>query len=496
MALVLAIATVFLACWFCYKLYNRELEKLAESLPGDKPLPIVGNALSLISARNLKDIIKIIRDYTTKYEKDGIVKVWLGPILMVFVFDTKHVEAVAESPHASHKGNIYNHFLGEVFHGVFAVSGGDDWKELKKPLTKSLTKKCILNEYHRIFIKRNKDFIDYLKEEKCGNIINIIDELRHLTFQIITETHFGLEVDEVRNPKFYWLENLDRFLEYAGTGGVRNPFQFVKVFKNFTGLPKPVENSVNEIMNYSKWVFEERKKCLAGSRTVDGKEYYPDFLMRRGVEKLKPLLETCKELNDLISGGADTTSATLASAVVFLAMFPQLQEEAYQEQLSIFGNNSAREPTVDDLASMEFLGRIMKETLRHASPFIYFKVPSENLNIGEYTVPKRVPIAIFTEPVHFNKKYWEKPNEFYPDHFLPEMEAARPAHAYLPFGFGVRICTGIQYSTNSMKITLSYIIRNFKIHTDLKFNECNFDYRLLRVLASGYKVRLEERNFK
>lgn len=39
-------------------------------------------------------------------------------------------------------------------------------------------------------------------------------------------------------------------------------------------------------------------------------------------------------------------------------------------------------------------------------------------------------------------EYWEKPNSFYPEHFLPEAEAKRPNYVYIPFSVGQRGCVG------------------------------------------------------
>lgn len=44
--------------------------------------------------------------------------------------------------------------------------------------------------------------------------------------------------------------------------------------------------------------------------------------------------------------------------------------------------------------------------------------------------------------VHHDPEYWERPNEFYPDHFLPQNVSARPTYAYIPFGIGIRSCPG------------------------------------------------------
>lgn len=45
--------------------------------------------------------------------------------------------------------------------------------------------------------------------------------------------------------------------------------------------------------------------------------------------------------------------------------------------------------------------------------------------------------------VHRNPKIWAHPNEFYPDHFLPENVATRPKYSFIPFSAGPRNCPGM-----------------------------------------------------
>lgn len=65
-----------------------------------------------------------------------------------------------------------------------------------------------------------------------------------------------------------------------------------------------------------------------------------------------------------------------------------------------------------------------------------------NIPNSHAVIPKNTPIVISITGLHNDEKYFEKPNEFYPEHFTVEANYKRPQYAYLPFGEGPRACIG------------------------------------------------------
>lgn len=70
----------------------------------------------------------------------------------------------------------------------------------------------------------------------------------------------------------------------------------------------------------------------------------------------------------------------------------------------------------------------------------HYKIPDTDTIIKEGS-----SLIIPVHGLHFDKKYYEKPEEFYPEHFTEEAKAKRPNFTYLPFGEGPRICIGMNF---------------------------------------------------
>lgn len=68
-----------------------------------------------------------------------------------------------------------------------------------------------------------------------------------------------------------------------------------------------------------------------------------------------------------------------------------------------------------------------------------YKIPDSNVLIEE-----GMPILIPVFGIHRDPQHYEKPDEFYPEHFTEEAKAGRHHYAYLPFGEGPRVCIGME----------------------------------------------------
>lgn len=67
---------------------------------------------------------------------------------------------------------------------------------------------------------------------------------------------------------------------------------------------------------------------------------------------------------------------------------------------------------------------------------------------GGYEIPAGTQMLIQGYAMHRNPEYWQKPEEFIPERFLPGGEnlAAKNPYAFVPFGAGARMCVGYKFA--------------------------------------------------
>lgn len=372
-----------------------------------------------------------------------------------------------------------------------SIIGGQRWKELRKPLTNSFTKKIFSTDYHFVFVRRTAALAQHIRDNMLGVEFDVAHLLPHSFLDMFSETHLGIQTNEVKEQKFNLVKNANTFFSTKLLTMCRYHLYSLTVGNYFSEWGRSLQKIKEEMNAFYQWVFEERGKSK--EKRKDGVEYYSDFLLRRREEKKLPHNVIRKELMDVAIAATATSTTIAASALVFLAMFPDIQEEVYQEQLSIFGN-SKRDATEKDVSAMVYLTMVIKETLRLTGAPGIFRKASEDIKLDDCIIPKGAYMYIWLQKAHRNPKHWETPNQFNPKHFLPERESARPSFAFVPFGISPRICAGFQYGLISITILLSTLLRNFEVKTTLKFEELEYDYNFLFEMSGGHNVKFIDRN--
>ncbi|PRQ42641.1 putative cytochrome P450 [Rosa chinensis] len=110
------------------------------------------------------------------------------------------------------------------------------------------------------------------------------------------------------------------------------------------------------------------------------------------------------------------------------------------------------------------LTMVIQESLRLYPPAtITAKHALADIKLGELDVPGGTNIWIFAHRLHRDPENWgPDANEFKPERFANGVsKSCKYTQAYVPFGFGPRICIGQNFVMTQMKIILSLILSKF-----------------------------------
>lgn len=145
----------------------------------------------------------------------------------------------------------------------------------------------------------------------------------------------------------------------------------------------------------------------------------------------------------------DTHSIMTSFACLCFGMNPQYQQKAFEEIRDVIGKDGIHYVTYEKLLNLKYLEMCIKDVIR-LFPIAPYKLRQtfEDTEIDGVIYPPGCAIVLGIFQLHRDPKNWEHPNDFYPDHFLPEIAEKRPNFSFVPFSGGIRNCIGNNYDNN------------------------------------------------
>jgi cytochrome P450 len=129
----------------------------------------------------------------------------------------------------------------------------------------------------------------------------------------------------------------------------------------------------------------------------------------------------------------------------------------------VFALLGGRTPTAKDLPGLPLATAVFEETLRLYPPapgLARQAIASDE--IQGYPIPARAIVMPSQWVTHRHPVYWEKPDDFRPERFLPGGATNRPKFAYFPFGGGPRVCIGNTFALMEGALVLAALAQRFQ----------------------------------
>lgn len=502
--------------------------ELAEKLPGPTGYPIVGNALEFVGSSDT-----IFRNiYKRSFEFDQVIRLWIGPKLLVFLVDPRDVEVILSSHVYIDKSPEYRFFQPWLGNGLL-ISTGQKWRAHRKLIAPTFHLN-VLKSFIDLFNANSRCVVEKMRKEGEKEF-DIHDYMSETTVEILLETAMGVskttqdrsgfeyamavmkmcDILHLRHTRVWlrpdWLFNLTKY--------GKDQIQLLEIIH---GLTKKVIKRKKEDYKAGKrnFITESKEAREAKATSVEGLSFgqssglkddldvddndvgekkrlaFLDLLIEAGQNGVVLNEQEVKEQVDTIMfEGHDTTAAGSSFFLSMMGCHPEIQEKVIQELDEIFGD-SDRPATFQDTLEMKYLERCLMETLRMYPPvpIIARQIQTDlKLASGDYTVPAGCTVVVGTFKMHRQPHIYPNPDVFNPDNFLPEKTANRHYYAFVPFSAGPRSCVGRKYAMLKLKILLSTILRNFRVKSDIKESDFRLQADIILKRAEGFRVNLQPR---
>lgn len=227
------------------------------------------------------------------------------------------------------------------------------------------------------------------------------------------------------------------------------------------------------------WPTPRNRMYRAAARELDGIVLDIIERRRRGTEHRDDLLQMLLEARDPDTGAAmddqqlrdevmtmflaghETTANALAWTFYLLSRFPAVARALTEEARDVLGDRPA---SAEDLPKLDLARRVLNESMRLYPPvWIIGRSPSEDVEIGGFDVPAKSLVFVSQWVTHRHPRFWEDPEGFDPDRWLPERAKGMHRHQFFPFAAGPRMCIGAGFAMMEGQLVLATLARRFRV---------------------------------
>ena len=166
----------------------------------------------------------------------------------------------------------------------------------------------------------------------------------------------------------------------------------------------------------------------------------------------------------LFLAGHETTSNALTWTWYLLSQHPDAESALHAEIDAVLGR---RAPTVADVPSLPVTRAILSESMRLYPPaWAMGRRALVDHRVGPYVLPRGSVIVVSPWLLHHDERWWADAGVFGLERWTDAAIAARPRHAFLPFGGGPRMCIGEGFAWMEAELLVATIARRWRFELD------------------------------
>lgn len=340
--------------------------------------------------------------------------------------------------------------------GLF-VSDGDTWasrRKIQTPLFDSTHIKMFTDTMISTIAEMSDDWVQKIANSENAKI-DIHPEMGKLTAEIIARTLFGEKLGSENSSAV-----VEAFAEYQSVVKQTN-------LANFLGFPDWLPNfngKMGKGRRAAKTIHDAVDNIIAKAEE-GGHEgtLVAEFLKANQVDSGVDLMTKKQIRNELIvlfMAGHETTANVLAWTWYLISQAPDVETKLYDELDQVL---EGRIPEMSDVENLKYTRAILDETMRLYPPVpILSREAQAEDTIRNRNIPAGSIMLIVPWLIHRHKKYWDKPDSFIPERFMPD--APKPIKfSYIPFSAGPRVCLGKNFGIVESVLTIAMLAQRFRM---------------------------------
>ncbi|XP_065594159.1 cytochrome P450 2J2-like isoform X2 [Cyrtonyx montezumae] len=436
--------------------------------PGPFSLPFVGNVQFMFASDPLAATQKITEDH------GDIFSMQVGSQSFVIINGLQLMKEALVTQGENFMDRPEIPMNAEVFSKFGLISSsGHLWKQQRRFTLTTLRNFGLGKRSLEERIQEECRFLTDAFRDEQGKPFNPHFKINNAVSNIICSVTFGNRF-EYHDEEF---QNLLRLMDetFALYGSVMSQLYnaFPSILKYLPGSHQTIFKNLRLLKCF---VFEKISKHKEDLNPSESRDFIDSYLQEmakpNGSDFCEENLVACTL--DLFFAGTETTSTTLRWALLFMAMYPEIQARVQAEIDAVIGQS--RQPALEDRKSMPYTNAVIHEVQRKGN-IVPFNMPRQawkDTVLAGFHLPKGTIIIPNIHSVMFDKKEWETPHSFNPEHFLKDGQFWK-REAFMAFSIGKRACLGELLARAELFLFFTALLQKFTFQAppdtilDLKF---------------------------
>ncbi|XP_015669243.1 cytochrome P450 2K6-like [Protobothrops mucrosquamatus] len=244
------------------------------------------------------------------------------------------------------------------------------------------------------------------------------------------------------------------------------PMQLYNMFPMlgyFFATRKKVQNNRKELYAF---INENFIQCFNNLDENDTRNFIDSYLVQQQQERKtqnngyfhhKNLEES---VMNIFVAGVDTVSSTLFWAFTLMMKYPLIQKKVQEEITNVVGY---AQPRTEHRTKMPYTDAVVHEVQRYADvvPLNLPHATTVDVNFKGYFIPKGTHVVPLLTSVLHDESQWERPHEFYPEHFLNTEGKFVKRDVFMPFSAGRRVCPGETLAKTEIFMFFTSLLQKF-----------------------------------
>lgn len=377
----------------------------------------------------------------------------IGPMIVHFLYHPDHVRHVLQDHQKLYPRGWHYRIVRQLVGNGLVVSDGEYWRRQRR-LAQPAFSRPRLSRYAEVMVDAASRTLDRWEQAAAARRpVDVVAEMTRLALVIAGQTLFSRDPTGDAEAVGHAFHDLDRHL-------------MQRFHHPLTSLPTWVPTASNRRMATAVRTLNGLMAAMIQERRREGHDRGDllSMLMQVRDEETGDRMtdeQLCSEALTFFVAGHETTATALTWTVYLLASHPSIQSQVREEINRTLGGTR---PTVDDVPHWTFTRRVLDESMRLYPPvWAVAREAAQTDIVGGYRIPARSTVVLSPFVTHRHPDFWERPEAFDPDRFLPEREELRPRYAYFPFLGGPHQCIGNEFALLEMKLIVAMIVQRFNV---------------------------------